>query len=235
VLASRGRNVLLADCDPYGGVFGTVFGLAGNQGLLSLTRHIASAPSGVLAMSQAQRIDEHLRVLVGTTSLEQAVDLEPSWERIAVSLDQVQEADVIVDIGRLSVSRTNAASLYRHASAVFVVSGADGPSAAFLASWSNVLLATHRPVGLVVTKATRSVALDFADAVGMAMVAALPEPPFGIFEARGTSLPGRGKYRRAVEGLVDRAMQVCQPTPPGWPDPALAIADWSTLGAGGGR
>ncbi len=137
---------MLADADRFGGTLGPALGLAGMPSIRTLATAVMRAPDPDAVASYVQPVEYNLAVLVGLTSLEQSVALDPAWPNVANSLAGIDDAVVIVDVGRLPDTRSGAAALCRTAGRLLVVSRPEPASAVFLSSVAD-RPPGHRPPG----------------------------------------------------------------------------------------
>ena len=201
-LAASDHACVLADADRFGGTLGPALGLAGMPSIRTLATAVMRAPDPDAVASYVQPVEYNLAVLVGLTSLEQSVALDPAWPNVANSLAGIDDAVVIVDVGRLPDTRSGAAALCRTASRLLVVSRPEPASAVFLSSWQTALRGIGPQVGVVLISAKPSQAESFAEATGFDVLAVLPEMNARLALGQARDIPGKGSYRKAIEGLA---------------------------------
>jgi hypothetical protein len=140
------RRAILAELDPFGG--DVALRLRGPRGvplspeigLISLAVGARRGATPHQVFEHVQRLDGGLEVVVGLTAPEQATGLTGLWAPTAMLLQQLPDADVVADCGRLYPG-SPALDVLPHAAAIVLVTRTGVEAVAHLRSRAGALLA----------------------------------------------------------------------------------------------
>jgi hypothetical protein len=194
--------VIVAECDPAGGsvLAGALGGhVPGGTGLVEHAIEAGRNPAAAAASMTGRMVpldtDRTRMVLPGLSDPRQAVGLASAWPAVASTL-AAQPCDVIADCGRLDAGDGQPLAVLRAASTVAVVlrptlrqAWAARPRIEML----DQLLGGTARIALLVTGPGRHPAKEIADALGVPVVAVLPE------DLRSAAVLSEGRPRRRFD------------------------------------
>jgi hypothetical protein len=194
--------VIVAECDPGGGsvLAGALGGhVPGGTGLVEHAIEAGRNPAAAAASLTGRLVpldtDRTRMVLPGLSDPRQAVALASAWPAVASTL-AAQACDVIADCGRLDAGDGQPLAVLRAASTVAVVvrptlrqAWAARPRIEML----DQLLGGTSRVALLVTGPGRHPAKEIADALGVPVIAVLPE------DVRSAGVLSEGRQRRRFD------------------------------------
>ena len=202
-LAASGNEVILADCDRFGGSIGPALELPGMPSVRQMAAQVLHHADPSVVRRYAHLAADRFWVLVGITSLEQAVALEHAWPHVADSLAAVNDARVIVDAGRLPESRSGPGALVRVAQRLLVVTRATPVAAVFLNAWSTALRGLGPRCELVVVDPPKQADVDeLARTSGFDIAAVIPGMTVSFELGRAAFIPTKGPYDQAIRTLA---------------------------------
>jgi len=193
------HHVIVAECDPGGGsvLAGTLggyvpAGFALVEHAIEAGRNPAAAAADLATQLVPLDADKIRLVLPGLTDPRQAVGLAPAWPAVAATF-AAQNCDVIADCGRLDAGQGQPLAVLAAASMVAVVlrptlrqAWAARPRIEML----RQLLGSTRQVALLVTGPGRYPAKEMTSALGVPVIAVLPD------DASSAAVLSDGEQRR---------------------------------------
>lgn len=200
---ATGRDVLVIEADPDGGVLATRFEE------LRADRTLADVAVGVrrdfdidVVLGSARHVWGGVPVVVAPPSAEQTHSaLSAGGDRLAAGLAASDSLDVLVDVGRLTV-RSPALHLARRALSTIFVTRPTFEAAASLAARVSEVTAQGCDPGLVLVGDQPYSPGDFELAVGVPLIGLLPHDPRAAVVFAG----GPGSQRHVRRSLLWRSM-----------------------------
>ncbi|MHB1713018.1 MAG: hypothetical protein ACYCV7_16780 [Acidimicrobiales bacterium] len=204
-----GRRVVVAECDPSGGDLAARFSLSGKTGWLSLTALSRRDEAGVSVEPHLQQLPGGLEVLVGFPGGAAAGGGQPARqvaERVLWHFARDGEADVILDLGRLSCHEREPSPWLSLASTVCIVLRSDAASILHVQERSGPLQERcGNEASLVVVGSGPYSSAEIERFTEMRVAAEIPDDPV----AAGVVTMGRGSERRlARSGLAASARRL---------------------------
>jgi MinD-like ATPase involved in chromosome partitioning or flagellar assembly len=201
--SATGRDVLVVEADPDGGVLAARFDeLSADKTLADVAVDIRRTFAVERVMESTRRLWGGVPVVVAPPSAERSQSaLVTCAERLAVGLSGAQEIDALVDVGRMTV-RSPCLPLVKHAGMALLVTRPTFEDVAITAPRVAELGAKGCEVGLVVVGDRPYPPTEVAAAVGADLVGVVPA------DARSAVLlaGGPGADRRLRRSLLWRSL-----------------------------
>jgi MinD-like ATPase involved in chromosome partitioning or flagellar assembly len=174
VAATWPRRAVMAEADESGGDLAVRFGLSASPGLATLAAEARRSPPPESTWRHTQRLPGGLEVLVGPTGPAQAAAIVDLWDPLAQLLDRL-DADVMVDLGRMSSDLTASFTLCRAADGVVLVCRAEAASACHARTSAEMLRSMGVSCGLAVVGERPYAPADVARAVESDLIAVIAD------------------------------------------------------------
>lgn len=201
--ATTGRDVLVVEADPDGGVLATRFaGLRADRTIADVAVDVRRAFEMDVVLQSAQHVWDGVPLIVAPPSAEQAQSaLAAAGERLAAGLAGADGIDVLADLGRLT-SRSPTIPLARRAVTTVLVARPSFESVASLAPRVPELRAGGCTLSLVTIGDAPYSPHDVEQAAGASLLAVLPVDPrsAAVFSGSG------GSPRRLQRSLLWRTV-----------------------------
>jgi hypothetical protein len=201
--ASTGRQVIVLEADPDGGVMASRFGeLRADRTLADLVVGVRRSFDTDAVLSSAQRLWGGLPVVVAPPSAEQShAALTTGGDRLAAGLAATDDLDVLVDLGRLT-QRSPAFHLARRAVLTSFVCRPQFEAVASLSDRVPEIAERGCGTGLLLVGDRPYSAADVEAAVDAPVVAVLPDDP----RAAGVIAGAAGSPRQLHRSLLWRSL-----------------------------
>lgn len=201
--ATTGRDVLVVEADPDGGVLATRFEeLRADRTLADVAVDVRRAFAIDAVLGSARHVWGGVGVVVAPPSAEQTHSaLSAGGDGLAAGLAASDSVDVLVDVGRLTV-RSPALHLARRAASTILVTRPTFEAAASVAVRVPELAAHGCDVGVVLVGDRPYAPGDFELAVGAPVVGLLPHDP----RAAAVFAGGPGSDRQVRRSLLWRSL-----------------------------
>lgn len=186
----EGRDALVVEADPDGGVLAPRYGIGTDPGLVSA---VAAARRGTPArelLGHAQHLPGGIAVLAGPASADQAHAALDATPGVFTALRELTDVDVLLDCGRISPQAPSLRAALE-ADLLLLVARPRLDEAHHVAHRVRALSGASTPIGLVTVGRRPYAPSEFADAVGAALVATLAHDP----AAAEAVCSGRGNPR----------------------------------------
>lgn len=202
------RRVVVVEADPAGGDIAARFGLSYLNGTASFVVDQRAKfirrddemheTGGAVLDPHVQRLPGGLEVVVGPVPGDAAAAVDAELPRLVDDAFVGSDLDVLADLGRIDFTASGQQAVLHRADRVLIVSRADIAGVAkcrWLASRLKIDGIGSRVV-LFVRSASRSLAADAAEAIGVSLFAVIPEDPLGAAVACGAARR-RGAFARS--------------------------------------
>lgn len=201
--AATGRDVLVVEADPDGGVLAARFNeLSADKTLADVAVDIRRTFSVERVMESTRKLWGGVPVVVAPPSAERSHSaLVACVERLAIGLSESEEVDALVDVGRLT-ARSPCLPLVRDAGIAVLVTRPTFEDVAIVAPRVAELSAQGCEIGLVVVGEGPYPPAEVAATVGAALVGTVPADP----RAAGLLAGGPGSDRRLRRSLLWRSL-----------------------------
>lgn len=201
--ATTGRDVLVVEADPDGGVLAARFdGLRADRTLADVAVDVRRSFDIDIVLRSAQHAWDTVPVIVAPPSAEQTQSaLTTAGERLAAGLAGAEQVDVLADLGRLT-SRSPALALARRAVTTVLVVRPSFDAVASLASRVPELRSRGCTPSLVTIGETPYSPHDVEQVAESPLLAALPDDPRSATVFSGTG----GSPRRLQRSLLWRTI-----------------------------